>query len=41
MNHSAHDKTPVHAALDLYAALRDSQPGDIAALTTPDVYGRP
>jgi hypothetical protein len=38
VNHSARDKTPVQAALDLYTALRDSRPGDIAALTTPDVY---
>jgi hypothetical protein len=41
VNHPAQDKTPVQAALDLYAALRDSQPGDIAALTTPDVLCRP
>lgn len=41
MNHSAHDKTPVQAALDLYSALHDSQPGDIAALPTLDVYCRP
>jgi hypothetical protein len=35
VSHAEQHKTPVQAALDLYTALRGSQPGDMGALTTP------
>ena len=37
MSHREQHKTPIQAALELYAALRDSRLPDVAALTTPDV----
>ncbi len=37
MSGESQPRPALRAALDLYAAIRDNRPGDIAALTTPDV----